>query len=247
MKHQQLLADEVREWIDQADRVVFLTGAGVSAESGIQTFRQAHDGIWKQYSPLDLATKEAFLKNPEHVLAWYAERRAKIELCEPNNAHLAIADLQSRKTVTVVTQNVDGLHQRAGSQSVIELHGNIISESCLDCGATDHETPHDMPPYLRYCAFCGGCLRPNVVWFGESLPEQAFSTAVDTMRQADLLFIVGTSGEVYPAAKLPEYVDKKCCRIVLINPDATPHAQMADAFFGGKASELLPQLLGEYA
>lgn len=178
-------------------RVVVFTGAGVSAESGIPTFRGA-GGLWRNFRAEDLATPEAFRRDPKLVWEWYEWRRGLIRDAQPNAAHRAIARLEA---AVVVTQNVDALHARAGSRDVIELHGNIFRLRCTREGRVEtREGP--LPSIPPYCASCGALMRPDVVWFGEMLPEEALSTAAAAIRRADLLLVIGTSGVVYPAAGL---------------------------------------------
>lgn len=192
--------------------VVVFTGAGVSAESGIPTFRGA-GGLWRDFRAEDLATPEAFARDPELVWEWYEWRRGLVREAEPNAAHRALARLRDS---IVVTQNVDGLHARAGSRHIIELHGNIFRVRCVD-EHTTHDAPDEFDEIPPHCG-CGALLRPDVVWFGEMLPENAMALATRAMREADLVLIVGTSGVVYPAAGLVEH-----CRGVTIeiNPQAS--------------------------
>ncbi|GIZ50896.1 SIR2 family NAD-dependent protein deacylase [Noviherbaspirillum aridicola] len=220
------------------------TGAGVSAESGIPTFRDALAGLWAKYRPEDLATPEAFLRDPAMVWQWYASRRAAIAAIHPNPGHHAIARLgQLLRRLTVITQNVDGLHQAAGSGRVLELHGNIHRNTCFACGreATPEEAAQDATPPL--CQGCGGMLRPGVVWFGEALPAEAWRQSVEAVEDADLFFCVGTSSLVEPAASLPRLARSLGCAVVQINPDATAHDAVADFILRGKSGEVLPRLL----
>lgn len=232
-----LLAARLRE----AKRVVVLTGAGVSAESKIPTFRDAQTGLWAQYRPEELATPEAFARQPKLVWEWYAWRRALCAKSEPNPGHYALVELAKRVPVlTLVTQNVDNLHQRAGSPEVIELHGNITRIKCAGCGAlaASWSEEGELPPR---CA-CGGLLRPDVVWFGESLPTAQLARAIDETRRCDLFFSVGTSGLVHPAASLP-YQAPKSALVVEINPDRTPLSDDAGLHLAGPSGVLLPSLL----
>ena len=197
----QTLIDRLR----RARSVAVLTGAGVSAESGIPTFRDAQTGLWARYDPHDLATPEAFERNPRLVWEWYEHRRALVAAAAPNPAHLALAELERRyANFTLITQNVDGLHRRAGSRNVVELHGDITRTKCfgeeraIESWPASAEAP---PP----CPHCGGPLRPDVVWFGESLPPDAWQQAVDAARTSDVFLCIGTSGVVHPAAALPHH------------------------------------------
>jgi len=234
-------ADDLRARLRDARRIVVFTGAGVSAESGVPTFRDAQTGLWSRFRAEDLATPDAFLRDPVLVWKWYAWRRQLIAAVQPNPAHFAIAELGRRAPVTVITQNVDGLHQRAGSGGVIELHGNIFDTRCFDCGRPAHEpvSENELPPQ---CAHCGGLLRPGVVWFGESLPEAAWRRADDAASHADMFFCVGTSGVVYPAASLPLQAGAAGAYLVQVNPEPTPADRQAQLVLRGKAGEILPLL-----
>lgn len=225
--------------------LVVFTGAGASAESGIPTFRDALTGLWAHYRPEDLATPDAFLRNPATVWQWYASRRVAIAAASPNPGHVAVARFERcLPRVTVITQNVDGLHQRAGSSTVLELHGNIHADACFSCGR--HATPSEtatqdsIPPH---CPGCGGLLRPGVVWFGEALPIDAWEKAADAVRDAGLFLCVGTSSVVEPAASLPRLAASLGCPVAQVNPDATSHDEVADFVLRGKSGEVLPRLL----
>ncbi len=226
-----------------ARHIAAFTGAGVSAESGIPTFRDAQTGLWAQFRAEDLATPEAFRRDPVTVWNWYAWRRDLVRHSQPNPAHLAIAQLERRvEHVTVITQNVDGLHQCAGSHDVIELHGNILDNFCSECRlpAAQIQTTADIPPR---CPHCNGLLRPGVVWFGEALPAAAWTRAAEVMESADVFFCIGTSSLVEPAASLPRYA-RSCGRTVIqINPESTSHDEIAQYVLHGKAGEVLPALL----
>jgi NAD-dependent deacetylase len=226
-----------------ARHIAIFTGAGVSAESGIPTFRDAQTGLWTQYRAEDLATPEAFRRDPVTVWNWYAWRRELMRAVQPNPGHLAIARLERLvEHVSVITQNVDGLHRRAGSSDVIELHGNIWDNFCFDCRQAASTLPDigEVPPR---CAHCGGLLRPVVVWFCEALPADAWARATEILEAADVFFCIGTSSLVEPAASLPRYA-RSCGRTVIqINPEATSHDEIAQYVLRGKAGELLPVLL----
>jgi NAD-dependent deacetylase len=196
--------DALRLALHPSSAVVALTGAGISAESGIPTFRDA-GGLWRNFRPEQLATPEAFARDPRLVWEWYDWRRGVIAQAQPNPGHRALADFESRKpgVLTLITQNVDGLHDRAGSRQAIKLHGEIWEMRCTGCGTVtrNHEVPlRSLPPQ---CA-CGAMLRPNVVWFGESLPVQAWDAAVEASRKAEVFLLIGTSAVVYPAGGLVE-------------------------------------------
>ena len=226
-----------------ADRIAALTGAGVSQESGLRTFRDAADGLWTQYRPEDLATPEAFERIPEVVWEFYAMRRLKGKDVQPNPGHLALAEMARRvPSFTLITQNVDGLHQRAGSERVIELHGNITRLKCSrGCGVfTEWE---DKPGTVPLCPQCGAKLRPDVVWFGEMLPQLELRAAAMAARACQVFFSIGTSGVVQPAASLP-FTAKQCgATLVEVNAEATPLTPSADYFLQGRSGEILPALV----
>ncbi len=228
--------------INTAENVVVLTGAGVSAESGIPTFREAQTGLWAKYNPEELATREAFQQNPNLVWQWYAWRRQLVMEAEPNPGHFALAELEKLVPhFTLITQNVDGLHGRSGSQNIIELHGNL---SRCKCFANDHVAPAwpkvEEPPA---CEQCGSLLRPDVVWFGEGLPQEALWTAVSATHQADIFFSIGTSSLVHPAASLPTEAIRKGVTTVEINPQQTPITHYMDFVLPGTAGAVLPALI----
>jgi NAD-dependent deacetylase len=226
-----------------ARSIAVLTGAGISAESGIPTFRDAMTGLWAQFRPEDLATAEAFRRDPTLVWNWYEWRRGLVAAAEPNAGHLALAALQARvPSCTVITQNVDGLHQQAGTRGVIELHGNIRRSKCFADGRIVSEWPptDDRPPR---CPDCGAPLRPDVVWFGESLPAAALAAAERAARESDVFLCIGTSSVVYPAAALPLAALEAGALVAEINRDATPLSGTATWSFRGAAGELLPDLL----
>lgn len=227
----------------QAKHVAVLTGAGISAESGVPTFRDAQTGLWATYSPEELATPQAFRRNPKLVWEWYAWRRELVSQAQPNPGHVALAELEKRvPTFTLITQNVDGLHQRAGSRNVIELHGNIHRTKCFKEGIIVDAWPatEEVPPP---CPRCGGHLRPDVVWFGENLPPQALETAVAAAHTCDVFLSIGTSGMVHPAASLPFYALQTGATLVEINPDETPLTASATYVLSGPAGQILPELL----
>lgn len=220
-----------------------LTGAGVSAESGIPTFREAQSGLWARFSPQDLATPEAFLNHPLRIWDWYRWRRELVSQGGPNAAHLGISELQNRlKHCAIITQNVDGLQQRAGATHVIELHGNLWRQRCVaGCGFTETvATPG--AGRLPYCPNCTGILRPDVVWFGEALPQQAFSEASAAITGADIVIVAGTSNLVYPAAALLLEALRLGKTVVEINPERTPLSSQADYFIQAPASVALPAI-----
>ena len=245
------MTDEVeraRELLEHATSVAVLTGAGISAESGIPTFRDALTGLWERFRPEDLATPEAFRANPKLVWEWYAWRRAKVGEARPNPGHLALARLEEACAArsarfALVTQNVDGLHQAAGSRNVIELHGNIRRVKCFDRHhAIDAwDDAGEVPPR---CPKCGSPLRPDVVWFGEMLPEAALESAFAAARGCEVFLSVGTSTVVEPAASLPFLARRSGAAVVEVNPQPTPLTREATVSLRGPAGEVLPRLLG---
>jgi NAD-dependent deacetylase len=234
---------ELPDRLGRARRVAVLTGAGVSAESGVPTFRGA-GGLWGQFRAEDLATPEAFQRNPKLVWEWYDSRRQLIAGCQPNAAHRAIALLERRAPeFLLITQNVDGLHHLAGSVRLVELHGNLWRVRCLDEGrvAENHEVPlQALPPRCG----CGGLLRPDVVWFGEALPPEALQEAFDFAESCDVFLVVGTSVVVQPAASLPTIAKRRGAYVVEVNLEPTPLTPLAHESHHGKAAEILPRLLG---
>ncbi|RJP55084.1 MAG: NAD-dependent deacylase [Anaerolineaceae bacterium] len=226
----------------QAERVAALTGAGVSQESGLRTFRDAQTGLWAQYKPEDLASPEAFARDPKLVWDWYAMRREKVRGVEPNAGHYALVEMEKRVSqFTLITQNVDGLHRKAGNRNLLELHGDIQRVRCSECGeyAEAWDENGDMPR----CAGCGGMLRPDVVWFGESLPRSELEAAVEAARGCQVFLSVGTSGLVQPAAALPFAARNKGAVVVEVNLEPTPLTAKADFFLQGKSGEVLPELV----
>jgi NAD-dependent deacetylase len=235
----ETLIDRLRS----ADHIAVLTGAGVSAESGVPTFREAQTGLWAQYNPEELATPQAFERNPKLVWEWYAWRRELVAQAKPNPGHLALAELEQRTPkFTLITQNVDGLHQQAGNQTIIELHGNITRTVCYEQRHRVEQwiESDEVPPR---CPHCGGRLRPDVVWFGEMLPPGALEAALEAVALCDLFFSIGTSALVYPAASLPLAALRQETPVVEINPDSTPLTSQATYALQGAAGVVLPQLV----
>ncbi len=232
-----------------AHRVVVLTGAGVSKESGVPTFRDAQDGLWAQYDPQELATASAFLRNPKLVWDWYEYRRSMVRTAHPNPGHYALTQLARRfSDFTLITQNVDDLHERAGSTNVIHLHGNIAQSKCFkncqgDPTLVDVTMLPDMQASPPRCPHCGQFVRPDVVWFGEMLPQDALAMAMQASRSAEVMLVVGTSGIVTPAAALPELSRDHGAQVIEINPDETPISRVAHLRMVGRSSEMLPQLV----
>ncbi|RLJ70763.1 NAD-dependent deacetylase [Hydrogenivirga caldilitoris] len=218
-------------------KIRVLTGAGISAESGIPTFR-GKDGLWNKYDPAELATPEAFEQNPKLVWEWYDWRRQLIAKAQPNEGHRIVAKMEELfSDFWLITQNVDGLHQRAGSKKVIELHGNIWKVRCLNCGAEYYEYTTPLPEIPPKCRECSGLLRPGVVWFGESLPVDALSKAYELSQNADVFIVVGTSALVYPAAELPLIAKREGAKLIEVNPEETPITPYADYSLREKAGE----------
>ena len=223
-----------------AERIVVLTGAGISADSGLSTFRDAQTGLWSKFKPEELATADAFRRNPKLIWDWYAWRREQALKAEPNAGHRALAELeQHAPELLLVTQNVDGLHARAGSKRIVELHGNIHRFRCFenDCASDHFDVEHGR------CRSCGGNLRPDVVWFGEMLPPDALEKAIAAAEDCDFFFSIGTSSVVYPAADLWRRAKNSGALVIEINKEPTPLTPLADYSFLGKAGEILPQFV----
>jgi NAD-dependent deacetylase len=224
-------------------KLVALTGAGVSQESGLRTFRDAQTGLWAQYKPEDLASPQAFARDPKLIWDWYAWRREAVKGVRPNAGHYALAEIEKRvPEFTLITQNVDGLHRMAGNQRVLELHGNIQRVRCADC-STFAETWDDDGELVPRCKVCGGLLRPDVVWFGEALPRDQLEAAVEAARTCEVFFSIGTSGVVQPAASLAFAAHNRGAVVVEINAEATPLTAKANHAFQGKSGEILPELV----
>ncbi|MFB6247200.1 MAG: NAD-dependent deacetylase [Salinibacter sp.] len=238
-------SDVLVDRLAAADVVAVLTGAGISAESGIPTFRDP-DGLWEQFDPQELANVEAFLSNPELVQGWYQHRRQLVEEAEPNDGHRALADLEAHvPSLFLITQNVDDLHNRAGSGAVIELHGNITDNYCMDCerpaeaAAVDAAIQDGTP---ARCPACDGLIRPDVVWFGEQLPRDAVERADAATGRADVFLSVGTSAVVYPAAQFPLEARAHGAYVAEINPDTTGVTDEVDESIRAPAGTALPAL-----
>ena len=237
--------ERAARYLSSAKSVIFLTGAGVSKESGIPTFREAQTGLWENYNPEELATPQAFQRNPVLVWQWYDHRRRKLDEVAPNPGHYAIAALEKViPKVVVLTQNVDGLHAMSGSTDVVELHGNIREFFCFD-----HKHPaHDVPKGLKEPprCHCGSLLRPAVVWFNESLPAEALNRAQKEIEDCQVLFVVGTSSLVHPAAGLPLVALKKNIPVVEINPDDTPLSRMMSLMLRGPSGKMMPKIVDAF-
>jgi NAD-dependent deacetylase len=236
----------------RASRVVVFTGSGVSAESGVPTFRDAQTGLWAKFDPMELATPDAFQRDPALVWGWYEWRRATVQQAQPNPAHRAIAAMASRvPRFTLITQNVDDLHERAGSRDVVHLHGQIARPYCQKCAVP--WTPPALPPYEAEgrrieppeCTSCGGRVRPGVVWFGESLPEREWLTATEAASRCEVFLCVGTSSLVYPAASLTGLAAAAGAVTVQINPNHTEIDGAVSRSIRGPAGEVLPRIVEE--
>jgi NAD-dependent deacetylase len=231
--------------VRNARHVCVLTGAGISAESGVPTFRDAQSGLWEKYDPLDLATPEAFLKDPVLIWRWYRWRRELVAKARPNPGHIALVTLaKSVPRLTLVTQNVDGLHQRAGSIDVIEFHGNLFENRCFaeDC-VVDCDTDSAVP----VCPGCGSNVRPGVVWFGEAIPEQALLDSFSAAADCDVFLSIGTSSLVYPAASLADIANSSGAVLAEFNPNPTELTPDFDYVIAANAGKILPQLLADIA
>ena len=240
-----MFSDRLITKLRSAGSVAVLTGAGVSAESGVPTFR-GEDGIWKKFRPEELANLGAFMKNPELVWQWYRHRRQIIAAIQPNPGHYALVELEKRyDRFSVITQNIDNLHRRAGSETVYELHGNIERNYCIACRKQFTDEEILSAPGVPRCDDCEGLIRPDVVWFGELLPPDVWDAAADAASRAEVFFSIGTSAVVHPAASLPTLAKRAGAFVVEINPEPTPITDSADEFLAGKAGEVLPHLLHE--
>lgn len=243
----RLALEAARARVASAQRIVVLSGAGMSSESGIPTFREAQTGLWARYDPMQLASAEGFRSNPRVAWDWYAERRANVRAAEPNAGHVALAQFAARHPgrLQVITQNVDDLHQRAGSPDVIRLHGDILQNRWLGpCTRLESCDPasaeRERPPY---CKQCGNLVRPAVVWFGEMLPADALMRAEHAATHCDLLLVVGTSGMVYPAAGLASTARNAGADVLIINPHGSDLDDVAHQCLRGTAAKVLPLLL----
>lgn len=234
--------EEVRERLERARRPVALTGAGISAESGVPTFR-GKDGLWRNYRAEELATPEAFRKDPKLVWEFYEWRRGLLSKVKPNRGHYALAELEKKKEeFAIITQNVDGLHSLAGSRNVVELHGNIWVVRCAVCGKEKEDRTVPMEEIPPRCS-CGGLLRPGVVWFGEMLPVDALNKTYELLENTDLMLVIGTSGVVQPAASFATMVKQRGAFVVEINLERTPVSSFMDVVINGRAGDILPQIV----
>ncbi|NNM35858.1 MAG: NAD-dependent deacylase [Nitrosopumilus sp.] len=230
----------IEEQITNFKKIVFVTGAGISQESGIPTFR-GKGGLWRNHDAMKLATIDAFYDNPKLVWEWYNERRMNIFQAQPNAGHKAIADLEKYAEVVVLTQNIDGLHQKAGSSKVLELHGSIVKIKCTVCNFNEEilEEFSDVPPICK----CGNILRPDVVWFGESLPQDVWQNAMNFANSCDLMIIAGTSLVVSPANTLPMYAKQNNAILIEINPENTEMSEDMEFVIRSTSAKVLPELV----
>lgn len=243
MENEAVIPDALIEALRSSRHLCVLTGSGISAESGVPTFREAQTGLWEKFDPHELATPEAFLRDPDLIWNWYRWRRDLVEKVEPNAGHRALVELQAQvREFTLITQNVDGLHQRAGSQDVIEFHGNLFEDRCFvkDCVVTEE---YDASATVPTCPACGSNLRPGVVWFGEAIPQNALQDSMTAASSCDLFLSIGTSSLVWPAAGLADTARAAGATIVEVNPDTTPLSNATDFQLNGNAGTILPELL----
>ena len=234
------MPDDISDRLVKSQKIVFVTGAGISQESGIPTFR-GKDGLWRKYDPMKLATIDAFYEDPKLVWEWYEERRSNILNAKPNPGHVTIAELEKYRKVSVLTQNIDGLHQRAGSKNVYELHGSIITIKCTVCDFKDKITSSfsTLPPMCK----CGNMLRPDVVWFGEALPKDTWESAIVEASTCDAMIIVGTSLAVSPANLLPVYAKQNGATMIEVNIEKTQMSSQMDMSLQEPAAKALPEIL----
>jgi NAD-dependent deacetylase len=238
-------SDELISRLKNASSICVLTGAGISAESGVPTFR-GEEGLWKKFRPEELANFSAFIKNPELVWEWYSYRKKLIRDVKPNAAHYGLAVLQHHvRSLTLITQNVDNLHARAGSRNVLELHGNIERSYCMQCRALASDEEFQELNGAPRCRQCGGLVRPDVVWFGEMLPAEVFARAESAARQCEMFFSIGTSSVVFPAASLPFIALDHGAFVVEINVESTDLSSRVHETLRGKAGDILPDLLSQ--
>jgi NAD-dependent deacetylase len=232
--------DLIEDKIQRFRKIVFVTGAGISQESGIPTFR-GKDGLWRNHDAMKLATINAFYDNPKLVWEWYNERRMNIFQAQPNPGHEAIAELEKYAEVVVLTQNIDGLHQKSGSTKVLELHGSIVKIKCSVCDYQEEILTEisELPPLCK----CGNILRPDVVWFGEPLPQDVWQNAINLASNCDLMVIAGTSLVVSPANTLPIYAKQNNATLVEINPEETEMSGEMDVTIRNTSAESLPKLV----
>ncbi len=232
-----------------AHSIAVLTGAGVSAESGVATFRDAQAGLWARFDPQQLASQEGFAADPGLVWRWYMQRLVMVEQALPNPGHRALAQLEKlAPSVTLITQNVDDLHERAGSRNILHIHGSITRFRCNVCGDSHSLSANDrtgsQPPL---CIACGGPVRPAVVWFGEMLPAHVLDRAYRAVERCEVMLVVGTSGVVHPAAQLPFVAKRFGAHVIDVNPEPNPISEIAEVYLPGAGGELLPRVVEQVA
>ena len=241
---ENMIEQSLIDILAKANWVAVLTGAGVSAESGISTFRDP-DGLWSKFNPMELASIDGFMSNPNRVWEWYQYRRNIIHSTKPNAGHKAISEMQNLfPDFHLITQNVDRLHQTAGSEGVLELHGNIIENHCFECKKPYTKEIDLSENSISHCD-CGGMIRPSVVWFGEMLPHKVLAQSELIAEKCDVFFSIGTSAEVYPAASLPIIAKKNGAKVVEINPNVTAISYLMDYVIRGTSAETLPLIVEE--
>ena len=237
------MLEELVGKLKNCSKVVVLTGAGISAESGVPTFR-GKEGLWGKFKPEQLASMDAFMSNPKIVWEWYNWRRELIARVKPNAGHTALVNLENMiDEFTLVTQNVDNLHELAGSKSILELHGNIYRNKCMDCSALYEDEGDIDPAQIPTCSLCKGKIRPDIVWFGEMLDPEIINAAFLKAEEAELFFVVGTSALVHPAATLPIVAKQHGAILVEINVERTALSDLVDFHFTGKSGQFLPKLV----
>jgi len=239
-----MFSNELLEKLKEAKTVAVLTGAGISAESGVPTFR-GENGLWKRYRPEELANFEAFINNPVLVWEWYEYRRQLIYNVEPNPGHYALAEMEKIFTeFFLITQNVDGLHYKAGNTNIFELHGNILKNRCINCNTIIENIVIEIDKEIPRCS-CGGMIRPDVVWFGEMLPQDVLSDAINAAHSTDIFLSIGTSALVHPAASLPLEAKYAGAYVIEINYESTPISNSVHESILGKSGEILPKLIDQ--
>ena len=237
-----MFSERLIQKLKVARKVAVLTGAGISAESGVPTFR-GEEGLWKKYRPEELANFNAFIQNPKLVWEWYDYRRRLISEVMPNPGHASLTEMETLvPTFDLITQNVDGLHRKAGSQNIIELHGNIMHSRCVDCGVRSDSVEMTKEDELPHCT-CGGLMRPDVVWYGETLPEEAIHAAFQSAQTCDVFLSIGTSAVVHPAASLPIVAKEAGAYVLEINKESTVISHRVDESILGPSGEVLPELV----
>ncbi|MFO7889615.1 MAG: NAD-dependent deacylase [bacterium] len=237
-----MIKDSDIKKIKKYKNIAALTGAGVSAESGVPTFR-GEEGLWKKFCPEELANMDAFMRNPQLVWEWYDYRKKLISEVKPNPGHYALAEIEKIvPDFTLITQNVDDLHRKAGSTFILELHGNIMKSKCLDCGKITDSVGKIYKGELPRCS-CGGLIRPDVVWFGEMLPQDVLRKAFRASEDCELFLSIGTSAVVQPAASLPVIAKRNGSFVIEINKEPTVISDTADVFIQGQSGEILPELV----